>query len=142
MALQLSESLAQPPAVLPPPTQMSALDPAALSLGGSAMDMAGGLVLVVAVIYGLAWLLKRVQGAQGGGLSALKVRAGLSVGPREKVLLVQAAQTYMLVAVAPGNVRTLHVFPEAPQLGEVPTAHAGEASAWTAKLQAALKAHS
>ena len=100
MTLQLSESLAQPPTVLPPPTQMSALDPAALSLGGSAMDMAGGLVLVVAVIYGLAWLLKRLQGAQGGGLSALKVRAGMSVGPREKVLLVQAAQTYMLVALS------------------------------------------
>lgn len=139
MSLQLSESLSQPPAALPPPTQMAALDPAALSLGGSAMDMVGGLVLVVAVIYALAWVLKRLQGAQGGGLSALKVRAGMSVGPREKVLLVQAAQTYMLVAVAPGNVRTLHVFPEAPKLTEAVSADGAE-QPWMAKLQTALKA--
>lgn len=145
--LKLSESLTQlhvaadtvDTAAAPQKLQM--MNPDALSLGGSAMDVLGGLLLVVAAIYAVAWLLRRVQQGAGNDLTALKVRAGLSVGPREKVLLVQAAQTYMLVAVAPGNVRTLHVFPEAPQLQDVaalaPNHSAAEGSdvpAWLRRL--------
>jgi len=68
-----------------------------------------GMVLVLGLIISIAWLLKRsgrFQMAAGGGL---RVLGGLSMGARERVVLLQVGETQLLVGVAPGRVQTLHV---------------------------------
>ena len=68
-----------------------------------------GMVLVLGLIIAIAWLLKRsgrFQMAAGGGLRLL---GGLSMGARERVVLLQVGETQLLVGVAPGRVQTLHV---------------------------------
>jgi len=68
-----------------------------------------GMVVVLAIMLGLAWILKRTgkfQMAAGGGL---KILGGLSIGSRERVVLLQVGETQLLVGVAPGQVRSLHV---------------------------------
>jgi flagellar protein FliO/FliZ len=67
------------------------------------------LALVVALIFALAWFVRRIGGAPGAASGAIRLVAGLSVGTRERVVLVQVGSTQLLVGVAPGRVQTLHV---------------------------------
>ena len=79
---------------------------------GSYVQMILGLVFVVLLIFALAWLVRRMgrlQSVIGGNMRLL---GGLSLGQRERALLVQIGETQMLLGVAPGSVRTLHVFDE------------------------------
>lgn len=71
-----------------------------------------GLVIVIAVIYALAWVAKRTNLGAMGRDKGLKVLVVLPLGTREKAVLVDIAGTQMLLGVAPGRVSTLHVFPE------------------------------
>lgn len=68
-----------------------------------------GLLAVLAAVVALAWLLKRVGHLQGGAAGAVKTLGALSLGPRERVVLIQVGKEQLLVGVAPGQVRTLHV---------------------------------
>ena len=80
---------------------------------------AGGLLrvclslgVVIALILGAGWVLRRLQGGTvraGGNLRALE---SIAIGMKERVVLVQAGEKQLLIGVAPGNVRTLHVFDE------------------------------
>jgi flagellar protein FliO/FliZ len=72
--------------------------------------LAGSLFIVIAVIFLAAFLLRRVQALRGGGQGGVILRGGLQVGARERVLLIEAHGRRVLVGVAPGSVRPLHVF--------------------------------
>lgn len=65
--------------------------------------------LVVGVIVLFAWLMRRVGGMNWQTGSSLKVLGGISVGTREKVVLVKVGETQLVLGVAPGQVRKLHV---------------------------------
>lgn len=68
-----------------------------------------GLLLVLALIAGIAWVLKRTGRFQIGAGGGLRMLGGLSMGARERVVLLQVGETQLLVGVAPGRVQTLHV---------------------------------
>jgi flagellar protein FliO/FliZ len=70
-----------------------------------------GLIVVIAIIYALAWLAKRTNLGALGRDKGLKVLVVLPLGTREKAVLVDIAGTQMLLGVAPGRVSTLHIFP-------------------------------
>jgi len=93
-----------------------------MSASSTLAQTAGALLLVLGVIFALAWLLRRMQGLRAGASQgALQVRAGLNVGARERVLWVQAGDKHLLLGVAPGRVQTLHVF-DAPPVEASPEA--------------------
>ena len=75
------------------------------------------LIVVLILIFALAALLKRLQGMRSGLGGGLRIHAGLQVGPKERVLLVEAGGVHVLVGVAAGSVRTLHVYVDPPVLG-------------------------
>lgn len=76
------------------------------------MQMFFGLFVVVALIFGMAWFMKRLGSINGMATGNLKVLGGISVGQRERVVLIQAGETQLLIGVAPGEIRTLHVLDE------------------------------
>lgn len=69
------------------------------------------LVLVVALLLLLAWGMRRLNRFQSQGSVDLRVVGGLTLGTREKILLVEAGDARLLVGVSPGGLSTLHVFP-------------------------------
>lgn len=86
--------------------------PEAVSPGvdaGALIRLIVGLALVLGVIIGLAWLLRRTGGIGQHAGGQMKVLGGLSVGQRERVVLVQVGKQQLLLGVAPGRVQTLHV---------------------------------
>ncbi len=70
------------------------------------------LILVLGVIFAAAWFFRRYGRMGSVAHDRLRVLAGISVGQRERILIVQAGEVQMLLGVAPGRVQTLHVFDE------------------------------
>jgi flagellar protein FliO/FliZ len=75
----------------------------------SLLSTVGGLLLVLAIIVGGAWLFKRYGQLPMGGKGMVRVVGGASVGTRERVVVVEVENQRLLLGVAPGQVRTLHV---------------------------------
>jgi len=72
-----------------------------------------GLALVLGVIWAAAWLLRRVAPAGGSSRSPIKLIATQAVGQRERVVLVEIADQWLLLGVAPGQVTALQTLPKA-----------------------------
>jgi flagellar protein FliO/FliZ len=75
----------------------------------SLLETAGGLILILVLIIGGAWLFKRLGRLPMAGKGLVTVLGGVSVGPRERVVLLKVDDARLVVGVAPGQVRTLHV---------------------------------
>lgn len=68
-----------------------------------------GLVVVLVCIVVLAWLAKRVNRLHSSTAGVMKIVGGLSMGAREKIVLLQVGNEQLLIGVAPGRINTLHV---------------------------------
>ncbi|WJW74565.1 flagellar biosynthetic protein FliO [Thiohalobacter sp. IOR34] len=102
---------------------------------GSLLQMLLGLALVVLLIVGFGWLFKRLTRMQSVANGSLRVLGGLSMGTRERVVLIQVGDTQLLLGVAPGRVQTLHVLDRALPLDAAP---GKEMAGFAASLKAAL----
>lgn len=78
-----------------------------VSLGGM-LQVLLGLGLVLAAVAGSAWLLRRFSPGQIGAGGAVKVIGGVALGPKERLVLVEIGETWLVLGVAPGQVNTLH----------------------------------
>lgn len=72
-------------------------------------QMVAVLLLVIALLVGLAWVLKRTGVHQGALNGQLAVLGAVSVGQREKVVLIQAGQEQLLVGVTANEISLLHL---------------------------------
>lgn len=106
---------------------------------GNYMQMFFGLFIVVALIFGMAWFMRRMGSMNGMAAGNLKVLGGISVGQRERVVLIQAGDTQLLVGVAPGEIRTLHVLDEPITNQSVTTESSNTSSSFADKLHAAIR---
>jgi len=71
-----------------------------------------GLFFVLALVFAIAWLIKRVGHGTLVGGQQMQVLASLPLGTRERVLLVDVAGQQLVLGVAPGRISTLHTFSE------------------------------
>lgn len=76
-----------------------------------AVRMLVSLVAVLAIVAALAWLAQRLK--NGGRLHSglIQVVSGVSLGSREKVVLLRVNDEEILVGVSPTGMRSLHVMP-------------------------------
>src|SRR5687768_13106439 len=84
----------------------------ATASGASMLQVMLGLGLVLTVMAGCAWLLRRFGGLQRGAGGAIKIIGASAVGQRERVVLVEVADTWLVIGVAPGHVTALHSMPK------------------------------
>lgn len=92
------------------PATLSGAAPQAVS--PSPLNLALGLLFLLALILGAWWFIRRMGGMAWHGTRACKVVAVLPVGPRERVVLIEIAGRQLLLGVAPGRVNLLHRFDE------------------------------
>jgi len=78
---------------------------------GAVLQMLLGLALVLLVIFGLGWLLRRVS-VLPGQHPKLKIVASLALSNRERVVLVQVGDEQVLLGVAQGQVSLIKSFDE------------------------------
>jgi flagellar protein FliO/FliZ len=78
---------------------------------GSVLQVVLGLAAVLAMVAGSAWLLRRLGMRAGTAGGRLRLLGGVALGPRERALLLEVRETWLVVGVAPGQVRTLYSMP-------------------------------
>ncbi|WP_162851765.1 flagellar biosynthetic protein FliO [Azoarcus indigens] len=117
-----------PPAIAADPAPPAPAPLPTTDLTSNVGQMIFGLVIVIALLVVCLWLIKRL-GAPRGSAAALKVLGAAPVGPRERVVLVELGEKVLVLGVAPGNVRTLHVMGK----DELPPAAAGGPAAFAGK---------
>lgn len=71
-----------------------------------------GLLAVLAVILGCAWVVRRMNGLTGMNNQAIKVVSVMALGARERIALIEVGGTQILIGVTASAIRTLHVFDE------------------------------
>jgi len=101
--LALAADPVRPVPIPPPATAVSS---------GSIVQVIFSLLFVLAAIALVAWILKRINLPQNAAGSALKVVSGVAVGQRERIVLVEVNDTWLVVGVAPGQVTALHTMPK------------------------------
>ncbi len=108
------------------------------------LQMIMSLLIVLAIIAAIAWGIKRmggVGGMRGNSNTAVQIIGAGSVGPRERVVLVEVAGQWLVLGVAQGNVNLLATLPpqERPQIN-MPLNAAGLTPKFAEWLQRALAA--
>nr|WP_296231548.1 flagellar biosynthetic protein FliO [Pseudomonas sp. UBA4617] len=98
------------------PTSTPAAAPG--SLGGQLAQMVFGLLLVVGLIFFLAWLLRRMQGTAVKGGQVIEIVGSRAIGPRDRLLLVQVGKAQILIGHTPGSIEALHVLAEPVEVPE------------------------
>ncbi len=76
----------------------------------SAMGMIGSLVVVLLVIFALAYLVRRLQATPLARGALMRVHGGIQLGAKERVVILEAGGQQFLVGVASGSVNLLHTF--------------------------------
>ena len=89
------------------PTESVYVSPMAVSTDGM-LQMIGSLLLVLAIIGVIAWLMKRYALSPGASANGIKIIATSGVGQRERVVIIEVEETWLVLGVAPGQVNTLH----------------------------------
>ncbi len=97
---------------------------------GGLLQVLLGLVAVLALMAGAAWVLRRlgVHGAAAGNL--VKVVGAASVGNRERVVVVEVGEQWIVVGVAPGRVNALSSMPRQEQPATPPRATPNNFAGW------------
>lgn len=103
---------------------------------GEMLQMVMGLMFVIAIILGVAWFIRRMGTFQQMSHGALKILGGLSIGQRERVVLIQVGDKQLLVGVAPGQIRTLHVLDSALKVN---TNQKADNTSFSEKLQSVIQ---
>ena len=77
--------------------------------GGLFMETFLGLLLVLGLIVALGWFMKRFGRLPTAGKGLINILGGVSLGPRERAVLIEVEGVKLVVGVAPGRVSALHV---------------------------------
>ena len=95
------------------------------------------LIFILLIIFFAAWFLKRTALVNGAADGQLKVLGGLSLGQREKVVILQVGKEQILVGVTTTHITKLHTLSEPI---EVKASEPLTTVPFSAKLKEALSA--
>lgn len=91
-------------------------------------QVALSLALVLGALAALTWITNRLRGASNAGqANVIRVISATSIGPKERLMLVEVADEQLLLGIGAGGIRTLHQLAD-PVPTEQLTAAAGMGS--------------
>ncbi|AYF85907.1 MULTISPECIES: flagellar biosynthetic protein FliO [unclassified Pseudomonas] len=104
------------------PASATAATQAGSGMAAQLGQLAIGLLLVVGLIFLLAWLLRRVQQLGPRGGQVIKLVASQALGPRDRLVLVQVGGEQILLGISAGRITPLHVLKEPVQQADAEAA--------------------
>jgi flagellar protein FliO/FliZ len=99
-------------AALIAPAAARAQTAAAGAEGPSLAPMLVALVFVLALIPVSMWLLKRFGGGQPSANAGLRVVAQLPLGPRERIVVIEAGERWLLLGVTAASINRVGTLPK------------------------------
>ncbi|WP_427027179.1 flagellar biosynthetic protein FliO [Enterobacter hormaechei] len=96
-------------------TQATLSAPSAVP-GSPLLQVSGALFGIIAFILIAAWLAKRfgLAGGKTAGTRGLKVSASTTLGPRERVVIVEVEDARLVLGVTASSINVLHTLPPSP----------------------------
>ncbi|RUL76153.1 flagellar biosynthetic protein FliO [Dyella choica] len=95
-----------------------------INVTGELLRLMLSLGAIVALIFAVGWLTRRLQSRQFGGGRRLRCIETMPISTRERVLLIEADGKRLLLGVGAGGIRALHVYegtvPAEPALAPAP----------------------
>jgi flagellar protein FliO/FliZ len=79
---------------------------------GSLAQVTLSLLLVLGAVFAAAWLMRRLKGIGRFASGPIEIVADVSLGAKERAVLVQVGGKQLLLGVAPGRVNVLHALDE------------------------------
>ncbi|WP_044870382.1 flagellar biosynthetic protein FliO [Pseudomonas sp. LFM046] len=122
LPLPLAGLAAEPAATTAAQAPAAAAAQAGSGMAAQLGQLAVGLLLVVGLIFLLAWLLRRVQQLGPRGGQVIKLVASQALGPRDRLVLVQVGGEQVLLGISAGRIAPLHVMKEPVPLAEAEAA--------------------
>jgi len=109
---------------------------------GSILQVILSLIVVVLLLLFSLYVLKRLMAPRGAAAGLLHVIAGTAVGSRERVVVVEIADTWLVIGVAPGRITPLHQLPRRTLPAASEAAQAGKDFAgWLRQVMDRRNAH-
>ena len=90
------------------------------------LQILSSFVAVILFILVIAWLMKKSGRFGASGNKAISIVSSMSLGMREKIVVVNVEGVNIVVGVAPGQIRTLYVLGENPPKEQIETDKNGE----------------
>jgi len=108
-----------------------------VSTAGSLFSVLFGLVAVIAMIVGLAWMARRIGVTRQQENALIQVVGATSLGTRERVAIVQVQDSWIVVGISPAGLSSLATLPR----GHVdPSSGFASPAGFAGKLKAMLEA--
>jgi flagellar protein FliO/FliZ len=105
---------------------------------GSLASVTFALLVVLAAIFAVAWVARRVRGIGNRVGNAIDVLADVPLGPKERAVLLKVGTEQVLIGVAPGRVSALHVLREPVEVTKAASATTPAATSFGALLKRSL----
>jgi flagellar protein FliO/FliZ len=115
-----------------------AVSTAAPTGAGGLASVTFALLVVLAAIFAVAWVARRVRGIGNRVGSAIDVLADVPLGPKERAVLLKVGSEQVLIGVAPGRVSALHVLREPVEVTKAPAGTTPAATSFSALLKRSL----
>lgn len=107
---------------------------------GNILNWSLGLLIVLSVFFLCVWGLRKLNGLTVNGTEQMRIVGALSLGMREKIILLQVGKKQLILGVTPGRIETLHVLEDHECLVKAQSVDA--ASGFAQKLMQAMKGKS
>jgi len=104
------------------------------NMAGNLAQTTLGLLVVLLVIGAAAWGFKRFGNVHVGAQGRMKIIGGISLGTRERAVLLQVGDQQLLIGVSPGRVQTLHILDKPVLIEE----RLENATSFSSRLQSAI----
>ncbi len=122
----------------------------ALAIGAEASATAGdgatglgrlllALVIVLGTVAGCAWLARRWRFNPGAGSGVVKIAGGAMIGARERVIVLEIADTWIVAGISANGMQALHTLPRPPQASGATTPAATHPSSFALRLRGLLE---
>ena len=95
------------------------------SSAGGIGQVTVALLVVLAAVFVVAFLVRKMRGLTAGGSHGIEVLAQTSLGARERAVVIRVGETRLLLGVAPGRVNLLRELPAQPISTEPPVSPDG-----------------
>lgn len=118
-------------------TSAFAAENAPISPSGGLMQIATALLLVLGLVVMAAWLMRRLGPMNAGNKIPVKIIGGISVGNRERVMVVEVGDQWLILGVTASNINNLGSMPKQDELLNQ-SAHAAANDPFSAWLKRTL----
>lgn len=92
--------------------QTTTAEPPGVS-GSAIVQMLLGLTLIIGLLFAGAYLLRKLNGGRSfGHTGPMRIVGGLMISARERIVLLEVGDEWIVIGIVPGQIKTLHTLPK------------------------------